>query len=123
MARRRMISENILYDPQFNSVGIEAQCLFVRMLTKTDDYGIIPAEPYSLISMLNLPEVLKKHLEKYIGELEGAGLILLVAMIGAIVLTLRHRAGVKRQKAWTQISREPADSMAMVDAKPGEGVE
>ena len=59
----------------------------------------------------------------YVYYFEVAGLILLVAMIGAIVLTLRHRAGVRRQKAGTQISREPADSMAMVDAKPGEGVE
>jgi len=59
----------------------------------------------------------------YVYYFEVAGLILLVAMIGAIVLTLRHREGVRRQKAWTQISREPADSMAMVDAKPGEGVE
>ena len=59
----------------------------------------------------------------YVYYFEVAGLILLVAMIGAIVLTLRHREGVRRQKAWTQISREPADAMAMVDAKPGEGVE
>lgn len=59
----------------------------------------------------------------YVYYFETAGMILLVAMIGAIVLTLRHRAGVKRQKAWTQISRGPADAMAMVDARPGEGVE
>jgi NADH-quinone oxidoreductase subunit J len=59
----------------------------------------------------------------YVYYFQAAGLILLVAMIGAIVLTLRHRAGVRRQKAWTQISRDPAESMALVDARPGEGVE
>ena len=59
----------------------------------------------------------------YVYYFEVAGLILLVAMIGAIVLTLRHRTGVRRQKAWDQTSREPADSMALVDAKPGEGVQ
>lgn len=59
----------------------------------------------------------------YIYYFQAAGLVLLVAMIGAIVLTLRHRDGVRRQKAWTQISREPSDAMALVDAKPGEGVE
>lgn len=59
----------------------------------------------------------------YVYYFEVAGLILLVAMIGAIVLTLRHRTGVRRQKAWEQIARDPASSMAMVDAKPGEGVE
>jgi NADH-quinone oxidoreductase subunit J len=59
----------------------------------------------------------------YVYYFQAAGLILLVAMIGAIVLTLRHRDGVRRQKAWTQISREPADAMAVVDVKSGEGVE
>jgi NADH-quinone oxidoreductase subunit J len=59
----------------------------------------------------------------YVYYFEVAGLILLVAMIGAIVLTLRHRPGVRRQKAWTQISRERKDTMGLVDAKPGEGVE
>jgi len=59
----------------------------------------------------------------YIYYFQVSGLILLVAMIGAIVLTLRHRTGVRRQKAWTQISRDRKDTMGMVDAKPGEGVE
>ena len=59
----------------------------------------------------------------YVYYFQVAGMILLVAMIGAIVLTLRHRPGVRRQKAWTQISRAPEDAMALVDAKPGEGVE
>ena len=57
----------------------------------------------------------------YIYYFQAAGLILLVAMIGAIVLTLRHREGVKRQKAWTQISRGPAEAMTLADPKPGEG--
>lgn len=59
----------------------------------------------------------------YVFYFQAAGLILLVAMIGAIVLTLRHKAGVRRQDAWTQISREKAQSLALVDVKPGEGVQ
>ena len=59
----------------------------------------------------------------YVYYFQVAGLVLLVAMIGAIVLTLRHRTGVRRQKAWTQISRERSETMELVDAKPGEGVE
>jgi len=50
-----------------------------------------------------------------------AGLILLVAMIGAIVLTLRHRAGVRRQSIRIQNAREPAETLALVDIKPGQG--
>ncbi|MCP5362057.1 MAG: NADH-quinone oxidoreductase subunit J [Hyphomicrobiales bacterium] len=50
-----------------------------------------------------------------------AGLILLVAMIGAIVLTLRHREGVKRQSADVQIHRKPRDTVRLVKIKPGSG--
>ena len=50
-----------------------------------------------------------------------AGLILLVAMIGAIVLTLRQRAGVRRQSIRIQNAREPAETLALVDIKPGQG--
>ena len=57
----------------------------------------------------------------YVYYFEVSGLILLVAMIGAIVLTLRHRPGVRRQSVWTQVSRTPADAMSVVDVKPGEG--
>ncbi|SMX32536.1 NADH-quinone oxidoreductase subunit J [Octadecabacter ascidiaceicola] len=51
-----------------------------------------------------------------------AGLILLVAMIGAIVLTLRHRTDVKRQDVMTQMSRDPAKAMELKDVKPGQGL-
>jgi NADH-quinone oxidoreductase subunit J len=58
----------------------------------------------------------------YIFYFQTAGLILLVAMIGAIVLTLRHREGVKRQSIWRQVTREPKEAVTLVDAKPGQGV-
>lgn len=51
-----------------------------------------------------------------------AGLILLVAMIGAIVLTLRHRVDVKRQNVMEQMSRDPALAMELKDVKPGQGL-
>lgn len=51
-----------------------------------------------------------------------AGLILLVAMIGAIVLTLRHRADVKRQDVVAQMMRDPAKTMELRDVKPGQGL-
>ncbi len=59
---------------------------------------------------------------KYIYFFQGAGLILLVAMIGAIVLTLRHRAGVKRQSISVQVAREPATAMAVVKVASGESI-
>jgi NADH-quinone oxidoreductase subunit J len=57
----------------------------------------------------------------YIFYFQTAGLILLVAMIGAIVLTLRQRAGVKRQSIARQVAREPAAAIELRDVKPGQG--
>jgi len=51
-----------------------------------------------------------------------SGLILLVAMIGAIVLTLRHREGIKRQDVLAQMYRDPAKAMELKDVKPGQGL-
>ncbi|MGY6547516.1 MAG: NADH-quinone oxidoreductase subunit J [Roseinatronobacter sp.] len=51
-----------------------------------------------------------------------SGLILLVAMIGAIVLTLRHRKDVKRQNVVAQMHRDPAKALSMKDVKSGQGL-
>lgn len=51
-----------------------------------------------------------------------AGIILLVAMVGAIVLTLRHREGVKRQKISRQVGRTLAESVEVKDVPSGSGV-
>ncbi len=58
----------------------------------------------------------------YIYLFQAAGLILLVAMIGAIVLTLRHRVDIKRQNVMAQMHRDPATAMEVVDVKPGQGL-
>jgi len=58
----------------------------------------------------------------YIFFFQLAGLVLLVAMIGAIVLTLRHKPGVKRQDIGKQIARTPKTGMELVQIKPGEGI-
>jgi NADH-quinone oxidoreductase subunit J len=53
---------------------------------------------------------------------QTAGIVLLVAMIGAIVLTLRHREDIKRQNVLEQIYRDPRASVELKDVKPGQGV-
>ena len=58
---------------------------------------------------------------RYVFLFQAAGLILLVAMIGAIVLTLHKRAGVKRQDVLTQMYRDPKEAVHLVDIKPGQG--
>ncbi len=59
---------------------------------------------------------------KYVYLFQGAGLILLVAMIGAIVLTLRHKEGVKRQSIAAQVARTPATAMAVVKVESGQAI-
>ena len=58
----------------------------------------------------------------YILLFQLSGLILLVAMIGAIVLTLRHRPDIKRQSVIAQMHRDPAKAMELKDVKPGQGL-
>ena len=60
--------------------------------------------------------------DRYIYLFQAAGLILLVAMVGAIVLTLRHRKDVKRQDVLAQMWRDPAKAMELKDVKPGQGL-
>ncbi len=59
---------------------------------------------------------------KYVYYFQAAGLVLLVAMIGAIVLTLRRKPGVKRQDVSTQVARNPATAMEVIKVKPGQGI-
>jgi NADH:ubiquinone oxidoreductase subunit 6 (chain J) len=58
----------------------------------------------------------------YVFFFQIAGLVLLVAMIGAIVLTLRHRQNIKRQDIPRQVARTPATAVKVVKVKPGQGV-
>jgi NADH-quinone oxidoreductase subunit J len=77
------------------------------------------------------PDLAEVHNTKALGQLiyddfillfQLAGLILLVAMIGAIVLTLRHRTNIKRQDVLAQMYRDPAKAMELKDVKPGQGL-
>ncbi len=58
----------------------------------------------------------------FIYYFQAAGLVLLVAMIGAIVLTLRHKEGVKRQNISDQVARNPATSIEIIKVKSGQGI-
>ena len=81
----------------------------------------------NLSSPINLSETNTVALGKvvytdYFLLFQCAGIILLVAMIGSIVLTLRSRPDVKRQNITEQIFRDPNSSIEVKDVKPGEGI-
>ena len=59
---------------------------------------------------------------RYAYFFQGAGLVLLVAMVGAIVLTLRHKEGVKRQSISAQVNRTPEMAVEVVKVAPGQAI-
>jgi NADH-quinone oxidoreductase subunit J len=59
---------------------------------------------------------------QYVYYFEAAGLVLLVAMVGAIVLTLRHKTKVRRQSVTAQVARTKASAMEIVKVKSGQGL-
>ena len=78
------------------------------------------ATPTGVTNTQALGEVLYT---KYIYFFEAAGLVLLVAMIGAIVLTLRHKPGIKRQNVSDQVARTPGMVMEIRKVESGKGIE
>ncbi len=59
---------------------------------------------------------------RYIYFFQAAGLVLLVAMIGAIVLTLRHKTNIRRQRIPDQVARTPATAIEIRHVRPGQGI-
>ncbi len=59
---------------------------------------------------------------QYVYYFQTAGMVLLVAMIGAIVLTLRHKPNVLRQNIADQVARSPETSIEIKKVKPGQGI-
>jgi NADH-quinone oxidoreductase subunit J len=82
--------------------------------------AVTPIPPLS--EMSNTEAIGTLLYTKYIYFFQTAGMVLLVAMIGAIVLTLRHKPGVKRQDVAVQVARSPATSIEVVQVKSGKGI-
>ena len=74
------------------------------------------------IDSTNTHEIGKVLYTDYIHLFQLSGMILLVAMIGAIVLTFRKREGIRRQSYFKQISRERKDGVELVDVEKNKGV-
>ena len=79
-----------------------------------------PAPPAG--GMTNTEAIGRILYTQYVYYFEAAGLVLLVSMIGAIVLTLRHKEGVKRQNIGQQVGRDPATAIEVRQVKPGQGI-
>ena len=89
----------------------------------SDQSGTIAAAPTPDAASVHNTEAIGQLLyTKYVYLFQGAGMVLLVAMVGAIVLTLRTREGVKRQNISAQVSRSSADEVKVVKVQTGSGI-
>jgi NADH-quinone oxidoreductase subunit J len=103
--------------------------LLVELLLVVGTWATAPqvaemiAAPTPPISDISNTEAIGRILyTKYVYFFQAAGLILLVAMVGAIVLTLHHKVGVKRQSVAEQIARDPATAIEIRNVEPGKGI-
>ena len=101
--------------------------IFVEILIVIGGWKYKP-EIFNINNSINLNSVSNTHslgkilYTDYIHVFQISGMILLVAMIGAIVLTFRERVGVKRQSYIKQISRERAEGVKVMEVETNKGV-
>jgi len=81
--------------------------------------AITPSQPAEVTNAEAIGQVLYTD---YLLVFQMAGLVLFVAMIGAIVLTLRHRPGVKKQDIAAQVGRKRSEGVELKDIRPGQGL-
>ena len=107
--------------------GIIGTILLIELIFLMTGNIVLPegpagAQPIPAFDMMSNTHALGHVLyTDYFYLFQAAGMILLVAMVGAIVLTLRERAGVRKQKVADQMERRPADTLAVVKVQPGQG--
>ena len=105
---------------------LAAEMVFVSATVATQGAARLnsaPAANGSAEGVTNAEAIGRVLYTDYIYFFQAAGLVLLVAMIGAIVLTLRHKPGVKRQVIADQVLRSPKTGMRVVSLKRGEGID
>jgi NADH-quinone oxidoreductase subunit J len=114
------------YLPVGGTIGL---ILLVELILALGTWAISPeagraaAAPIPPLDALSNTEALGRILyTKYVYYFQAAGMVLLVAMIGAIVLTLRHKEGVKRQNVAAQVARRPANAIEIRNVRPGQGI-
>lgn len=101
--------------------------LLVELLTVVGGYVIdpeimkMPIAPASA-DITNAESLGRVLYTQFILYFQLSGIILLVAMVGAIVLTLRHKKNIKRQNISDQVSRRREEAVEVVDVKSGEGI-
>ncbi|MGI9371332.1 MAG: NADH-quinone oxidoreductase subunit J [Hyphomicrobiales bacterium] len=114
------------YLPIGASIGI---ILLIELIMVVGSWAIapeiiatVPEKTPGMAEVSNTEAIGRLLYTKYIYLFQAAGMVLLVAMVGAIVLTLRHKEGVKRQDIMTQNARSPEAAVEVRKVKSGQGI-
>jgi NADH-quinone oxidoreductase subunit J len=114
------------YAPVGALVGI---LLAIELIVVLGGYAFTPRLATSVAQPV--PDIAERHNTAALGDIlytdyvhffQIAGMVLLVAMIGAIVLTLRHKEGVKRQSVPAQVARTPETAIEIRKVESGKGI-
>jgi len=114
---------------QYLPAGAVVACVLLAEMIMVGAASLVDLGPeadkgvkYATDGTSNIEAIGNVMYTEYAFFFEAVGLILLVAMVGAIVLTLRKREGVKKQDVSAQIARTREGGVELVDIKPGEGL-
>jgi NADH-quinone oxidoreductase subunit J len=109
--------------------GLVGLIMLVELLLILGGWAVQPqsiavtAAPAPAIAAMSNTEALGSLIyTRYIYLFQAAGIVLLIAMIGAIVLTLRSRTGVRKQSISQQVSRRRDESVEIKEVAPGSGI-
>jgi len=114
---------------QYLPIGLIVGFIFMAELFAVGAAWVIrpnvpQAIPSPIPSTMTNTEALGRVLyTDYVYYFQAAGIVLLIAMIGAIVLTLRHKPSVKRQNIADQVARTRETAIAIVKVQPGQGLQ
>jgi NADH-quinone oxidoreductase subunit J len=115
---------------QYLPVGaVLGAVLLIELVLVVGAWAIGPDVPKAIAApippiarMLNTEALGHLLYTRYVYFFQAAGVVLLVAMIGAIVLTLRHKPNVRRQNIADQVARTKATAIEVVKVRPGQGL-
>jgi len=114
------------YLPVGVSIGlillVELAMVLTTWTLSPDALAIVGAPAAAAGSVTNTEAIGLILYTRYVYFFQAAGMVLLVAMVGSIVLTLRHKPSVRRQNVAHQVARNPETAVEIRTVKPGQGL-
>lgn len=110
------------YLPIGGAVGVVLLAELIMVVTSWNFAKDVKPDQAAGVAISNTEALGRMLYTKYVFFFELAGVVLLIAMIGAIVLTLRHRGNIKRQDIGKQVARDPRTAIEIKKVEVGKGI-